>query len=105
MAVEVVAACHRAEHRAGVDEPRDAGLRQAVLAARDGVPDDEMPAPVRDVEEDAAVAAVEGARAAAVGVGGEGRRRGGGEALGGSPWMTMSLWRRPRRGGVRWKAP
>ena len=52
MAVEVVAACHRAEHRAGVDEPRDAGLRQAVLAARDGVPDDEMPAPVRDVEED-----------------------------------------------------
>ena len=31
------------------------------------------------------MAAVEGARAAAVGVAGEGRRRGGGEALGGIP--------------------
>ena len=80
MAVEMVTARHSAQHRAGVDQPRDARLLQAVLVARDGVPNDEMPAVGPHVEEDAAVAAVEGPRAAAVGVRGEGRRRGGGEA-------------------------
>lgn len=76
----MVTARHSAQHCGGVDQPRDARLLQAVLVARDGVPNDEMPAVGPHVEEDAAVAAVEGPRAAAVGVPGEARRRGGGEA-------------------------
>ena len=81
MAVEVVTAADGAEHCGGVDQPRDARFRQAVLLARDGVPDDE--AEVRRVEEDAAMAAVEGPEEGRVG--GEGRRRDEGEARGGVP--------------------
>jgi hypothetical protein len=102
----MVAAGHSTEHRAGVDQPRDVRLRHAVLVAGDEVPDEEVTVlVVLHVDEDAAVAAVEGARAeAADEVRGEGCRGGGARNWGGAPCKTWSLWRRPSRGGVRWKA-
>lgn len=62
MAVAVVAAAARGEHRPVTHVVRDAGRGQEALAARHGVPDDEVRACHRArvlVEEDAAVAAVQ----------------------------------------------
>jgi len=84
----VGAASHIAEHGGGVGRVLDAGRRQVRPVIRDRIPHGEAPA-VRLLEEDAAVATVEGPGNAAVAVvvvrcmQERGRRRGGDEARGG----------------------
>ncbi|TVU40867.1 hypothetical protein EJB05_14348, partial [Eragrostis curvula] len=97
------------EHHGRVDKPNDASLRHAVLITRDGVPDNEIPAIVIRVEEDAAVVAVEGA--AEVGIGAEGYCRGGNEAGFGisfddsAPLDVAKQRRRPVEGAVAAEEP
>ncbi|PUZ68322.1 hypothetical protein GQ55_2G017200 [Panicum hallii var. hallii] len=113
VAVEVVAAGGGAEHRGGggVLVVQDVRLGHGVAVAGDGVPDEETRAPVQQVEEDAAVAAVEGHRAAeepAVGPGmGEGGDCGGGDEAGDGgacdevqPVEEAEQGRRPVEGAV-----
>jgi hypothetical protein len=78
VAVEVITVARSAEDSGGVDQPVDGRLRHELPDARDGVPDEEMPAAVIRVEEDAAMVAVEGP--AEVGLEREWRLRGGEEA-------------------------
>jgi hypothetical protein len=83
VAVEVVAALRGVEHRGGVACPRNVWLRKGVTVARDGVPDEEIPAVAvphilshADEDEDTTVATVEKACEAEAAVGAPGLRGG-----------------------------
>jgi hypothetical protein len=72
----------------------DWGLRQHLTLAGSGVPDDKVDALAGDVEEDAAVAAVVDAPAGVM----VGTKRGTVLKL-----VVNCSWRKPSRGGARWK--